>query len=103
MVLTFVLARCVPPGPVHGWRRSSSGFFFISGAATAHAPAARTTGATGMASPPRAAFSHSASDGSRTSQPAGSAPPARQRAVSQRAKASASYQVMPTTGWLGRV
>jgi len=102
IVLSLVLAWCVPAGPVQGWRRSGSGLGVIAGAAAAQSPAARTTGATGTASPPRAPFSHSASDGSMISQSRPIIPFFRQRSVSQRVKASASYQVMPTTGWLGR-
>src|ERR1019366_2373169 len=54
---------------------------------------------TGTHSPPRAATSHSASEGSLISPPLGRR--SRQRSVSQRQKASASYQFTPTTGWFG--
>jgi hypothetical protein len=52
--------------------------------------------AVGIRSPPRAAFSHSASDGSDTDQPCGST--ALQRSLSQAQKAHASCQLTQTTG-----
>ena len=100
-ISSSALASSASHSSPQGYRRCACAF-----ACSAHCcdakPSARLVriAPRAMSTPPRAAFSHSASDGSVSSQPAGRR--ARQCASSQRQNASASYQRIHATGRLSK-